>query len=299
MKRIIATFCGLASLALLLAPTAEGKILRSRTQDRGFPGGNGGWCPLDPLDAGGFLRFQADGPSAVLSFAPNAQPGQRIADVFVVEESEYENEHNQEDDSFCGLGKVFNLASGTAVVDSLASEAHGWSLVGAGFSAGLAGPNGGGSLALNPGGKASITFTGLQKGKTYVVGCFWFTKGDGNVLSLSVDTLDSLDLSDGRFKVEATWRTPQGKAGVGQAVPLTGDTGYFWFFDPANVEVTVKVIDACLLNHRYWVFASGLTNVRVDLRITDTVSGKTKTYTNPPGTSFLPIQDTGAFATCP
>ncbi|MEA2694610.1 MAG: hypothetical protein QOJ16_3997, partial [Acidobacteriota bacterium] len=103
----------------------------------------------------------------------------------------------------------------------------------------------------------------------------------------------------GRFKVETTWRTPQGTSGTGQAVQLTTDTGYFWFFDSNNVEMVVKVLDACSLNQRFWDFAGGLTNVQVDIKVTDTKNGTIKMYHNPQNTPFQPIQDTSAFATCP
>lgn len=101
-----------------------------------------------------------------------------------------------------------------------------------------------------------------------------------------------------RFRVEATWRTGDGQSGTGRAVPLTADTGYFWFFQADNVELLVKVLNGCGLNQRYWVFAGGLTNVRTVLTVTDTQTGVVKTYTNPQGTPFRPIQDTGAFAAC-
>ena len=107
-----------------------------------------------------------------------------------------------------------------------------------------------------------------------------------------------LCLKDGRFRVEATWETAQGGTGSGRPAALTSDTGYFWFFDQANVEVIVKVLDGCGLNDRYWAFASGLTNVKVSLTIVDTVSGATKTYVNPQGRPFQPVLDTNAFQTC-
>jgi hypothetical protein len=72
-----------------------------------------------------------------------------------------------------------------------------------------------------------------------------------------------------------------------------------WFFSSVNVETVVKVINACALNNRFWVFAGGLTDVRVDLKVTDTKNGTVKTYVNPLGAPFQPIQDTSAFATCP
>jgi hypothetical protein len=109
----------------------------------------------------------------------------------------------------------------------------------------------------------------------------------------------TLCLSNSRYRVTADWRTTGGQTGNGQAVPITTDTGYFWFFGSTNVEMVVKVIDACSFNQRFWVFAGGLTDVNVTLNVTDTKSGTVRTYTNPLGIAFQPIQDTNAFATCP
>ena len=52
-------------------------------------------------------------------------------------------------------------------------------------------------------------------------------------------TLDAqLCLAGGRFAVQAFWKeSPRGPTFQARAVPLTGDTGYFWFFDEANLEV--------------------------------------------------------------
>jgi CSLREA domain-containing protein len=108
----------------------------------------------------------------------------------------------------------------------------------------------------------------------------------------------TLCLNNGRFKVTATWAT-QTDSGTAQGVTLTNESGYFTFFDPSNLEVTVKVLNGCVRNGHYWVFASGLTDVRVDLTVLDTKTGVTKTYTNPRGRAFLPIQDTRALQTCP
>lgn len=108
----------------------------------------------------------------------------------------------------------------------------------------------------------------------------------------------SLCLSNARFKMEATWTASDGRSGPGQAVALTPDGGYFWFFSPRNTELLVNVIDGCSFNNHYWVFGAGLTNVGVVLRVTDPHTGQVSTYTNPQGTAFQPIQDTSAFA-CP
>jgi hypothetical protein len=109
----------------------------------------------------------------------------------------------------------------------------------------------------------------------------------------------TLCLNNGRFRVTATFLTPQGQSGNANAVTETTDTGMFWFFSSSNIEAIVKIVNGCSFNQRYWVFGAGLTNVQVALAVTDTQTGITRTYTNPQGTAFAPIQDTNAFATCP
>jgi PKD repeat protein len=103
-----------------------------------------------------------------------------------------------------------------------------------------------------------------------------------------------------RFSVTASYRTATNATGSGAAIRLTDDSGYFYFFDANNVEVVTKVLNGCFAPfNSYWVFAAGLTNVEVTLTVTDTSNGTVKTYRNPLGTPFQPIQDTSAFATCP
>lgn len=114
----------------------------------------------------------------------------------------------------------------------------------------------------------------------------------------AADSGPALDLRQGRFRVSATWKTASGHMGTAQAVRLTDETGYFWFFDPNNVEMLLKILDGCPLSNRFWVFAGGLTNVAVAIHIEDRETGIIKTYFNPPNTAFAPIQDTEAFGTC-
>ena len=105
-------------------------------------------------------------------------------------------------------------------------------------------------------------------------------------------------LGGGRFRVVAKWRNAAGDEGFGNFSYLTDDSTYFWFFDSDNVEGVIKVLDACSLFDRYWVFAAGLTDVEVTLWVTDRVTGEMKTYVNPQGQAFEPVQDTDAFNTC-
>ena len=110
----------------------------------------------------------------------------------------------------------------------------------------------------------------------------------------------TLCLNQGRFEVKIDYLTAQGATGDGQAFPLTSDSGYFWFFDDANVELVIKVIDGCGFNDRYWVFAGGLTNVETHLTVRDTLH-PTAVFrsTNPLNQAFAPILSIDAFDTCP
>src|SRR5512143_8462 len=69
----------------------------------------------------------------------------------------------------------------------------------------------------------------------------------------------TLCLNNGRFQVRVDWRVPsQGTSGVGTGVALTGDTGYYWFFSPNNIELVLKVVDGRAVNGMFWVFYGAL-----------------------------------------
>jgi hypothetical protein len=132
--------------------------------------------------------------------------------------------------------------------------------------------------------------------------------GDLDVFIAASDRIDvfrracsgQLCLIEGRFSVTAEWQDHQGNTGSARATALNADdSGALWFFSPENPELTVKLIDGCTYNGHYWVFASGLTDVEVELTVVDTSTGLPTHYLNQRGTPFQPIQDTEAFATCP
>jgi len=108
----------------------------------------------------------------------------------------------------------------------------------------------------------------------------------------------TLCLASGRFAVTAQWTTLQ-HSGDGHPLSLTDTSGAFWFFDSDNVEVTVKIVDACSFNPpAFWLFASGGTNVRVDLAVTDMRRNVTQHYINPLATPFPFMFDALSFS-CP
>lgn len=110
----------------------------------------------------------------------------------------------------------------------------------------------------------------------------------------SVDS-HSLCLNQNRFRVTASWKDFENRTGTGTAVSMTSDTGYFWFFNSANVELVVKVVDGRGLNGKFWVFYGALSNVEYTIQVTDTATGATKSYFNPSG-QFGSRGDTDAFA---
>lgn len=142
---------------------------------------------------------------------------------------------------------------------------------------------------LNP------AFASLKAADFEVVQLGW----KGPAVAPCAPTATRLCLDGTRFGVSVQYTLRDGTTGPGHQLPLTADTGAFWFFQSANLEMLLKVLNGCAVNGHFWVFAAGLTNVQVVITVTDTSAGETQTYTNPQGIPFAPIQDTGAFVCLP
>jgi hypothetical protein len=93
-----------------------------------------------------------------------------------------------------------------------------------------------------------------------------------------------LCLLGSRFRVDVQYRDPNtGILGTGVAVPRTDQSGTFWFFNPQNVELVVKILDGRPLTGKFWVFYGALSDVEYWITVTDTVTGASKQYHNPRG----------------
>lgn len=123
---------------------------------------------------------------------------------------------------------------------------------------------------------------------------------DGNRIRQAACPGTASYLGGDRFQVTTHWWRGENE-GQGQAGMLGEKTAYFSFFQDDNVEVTVKVLDACNLAgfNDFWVFSAGMTDVETLLLVTDTLTGEQWGYYNPPNRPFPPIQDTQAFYSCP
>jgi hypothetical protein len=127
----------------------------------------------------------------------------------------------------------------------------------------------------------------------------------------------------GRFLARIHWVRPDNAGeGEGRVTKLTDSAASFEFFEAGNVEVVLKMKDACALPtgnplRNFWPFVAGLTNVRVELTIIDTESGAMRRFfnalgqpfftpaadspdgkANPPGAIQATTETLGAFATC-
>jgi hypothetical protein len=99
-----------------------------------------------------------------------------------------------------------------------------------------------------------------------------------------------LDLLDRRFVVITSWIDPQGVHQVANAIRLSDNSGYFWFFSSGNMEVTIKILDGRPLNGHFWVFIASMTDLQFSLSIYDPVClslpapcNPLKTYDSPRG----------------
>jgi hypothetical protein len=105
-----------------------------------------------------------------------------------------------------------------------------------------------------------------------------------------------LCLLNNRFQVEVHWINQHSgnAAGIGTPLPGTNQTGYFWFFNPENTELVVKMVDGRSFNGHFWFFYGGLSDVDTTIQVTDTQTGAQRTYHKRAGT-LASGADTAAF----
>ncbi len=116
---------------------------------------------------------------------------------------------------------------------------------------------------------------------------------------------DTACLLNGRFKVEVTYQTVS-QSGNAQVMYFNTEraesleSAFFWFFNPTNFEMGVKMVDACVAPfNRFWVFFSGLTSQGFQVKVTRMSDGLQKIYpANPIDNLPTTTGDVDAF-TCP
>lgn len=108
-------------------------------------------------------------------------------------------------------------------------------------------------------------------------------------------------LRQGRFAIEARWRTAANPGGAALAIggAPSDRSALFGFGAVDSFDLVVKVLDNCRRNQRFWVQLAAASDAEWEVNVTDTQANVTKTYRNPLGRVPQSVIDKRAFATCP
>ncbi len=108
-----------------------------------------------------------------------------------------------------------------------------------------------------------------------------------------------------RFRVYGEWRIKDRRIKDGRGgfkdrgalhgLPLTRDSMSFHFFEPANMEIVIKVLDGCAINGHRWLFAAGLTDVSLWMKVEDTETGQLWNLRRDRRRPFEPVRNLTAF----
>ena len=91
----------------------------------------------------------------------------------------------------------------------------------------------------------------------------------------------SLDFSSGRVRVKIDWQNPySGESGTAYGIPKGDAFGFFYYIDPNNPEVFVKVLDFGDGVAR--VFVGGLTDFYYKVTFTVLRTGQPLVFEKPP-----------------
>ena len=95
-------------------------------------------------------------------------------------------------------------------------------------------------------------------------------------------------LVNGRFVIAVTYQGYVGAPAYAYSCRMTNSAGYFFFFDSTNVEIPVKMLNACSGGNpaSHWFFGAGLTDFAVAIGTFDLFTGLSRTYTNSLGQVF-------------
>jgi hypothetical protein len=148
----------------------------------------------------------------------------------------------------------------------------------------------------------TFTIGGTPDGSGYDLFSFGGADCSGSVTTCTRDSQTAC-LLNGRFQVRTTYQTSSSN-GSGNVMSFLGSraendqSAFFWFFDATNFEMGLKMLNACSLNSKFWVYIGGLTDQGWTVKITDTQTGAIRTYSNVRGHLSTPVGDTSAFS-CP
>jgi hypothetical protein len=175
-------------------------------------------------------------------------------------------------------------ASPAAAAGSQSVTVTGWP---SGCSGGSWTASGNGSwLTVSPAGgtgAGSVTVSWTQNTSTARAGSATIA-GNGFAVTQSAPPSavpQVVTLSSGRVSVTVDWRNPYSlQSGRAYAIPMAGQYGFFYYTDPANPEVFVKVLD--FGSGGALVFVGGLTDFYYKVTFTVLRTGQTLVFEKPP-----------------
>jgi plastocyanin len=131
-----------------------------------------------------------------------------------------------------------------------------------------------------------------------------FDVADGS--TAACDETRALCLNGGRFEAMVQWR-PSSSSSASQTdrsskrltLPEAPDTGLFASSVDEEPQVLLHVLDRCAVNGHFWVDLTAVTDLEFTVKVRDTLTGRTRVYVHPAGSTGVPVRDAEAFATCP
>lgn len=115
------------------------------------------------------------------------------------------------------------------------------------------------------------------------------------------DETRALCLNGGRFEAMVQWRPSSSRVDHSSKRALSDapDTGLFAPSQEEAPAILLHVLDRCDVNGHFWIDLAATTDREFTLKVRDTLTGRTRIYHNPAGTTPVPVRDVEAFATCP
>ncbi|HUP23215.1 MAG TPA: hypothetical protein VNB06_09790 [Thermoanaerobaculia bacterium] len=97
-----------------------------------------------------------------------------------------------------------------------------------------------------------------------------------------------------RFELSASFQDQNGNSGPIRLIRYTDSSVLGHYGDGSNIEILGKVLNGCPLNGQWWVFLAGVTDQGVEVRVRDTQTGRSYSYSNPLGRKYVTDTQTSA-----
>jgi len=115
------------------------------------------------------------------------------------------------------------------------------------------------------------------------------------------DDRNALCLGDGRFEATVQWHPSIAggdRLSKRALLPETPSAGVFTSSAQEEPQLLLTVLDRCAVNGHYWLSLAAATDVEFSVTVRDTLTGRTRLYLNPAGSTPSVLRDVEAFGAC-